>query len=133
MSLTGSATSTFSKKGGLSDSLLSSPLPLLARTHNHNHSKPPWRFIVLGKQSMRSMQELTLRYYDEKDKWRAAGRWADEEAYARWREMTEGEITGRWGPVSYMIAIVMRRQAGSKRVPEWEVSRSRSLNLSPSF
>ena len=81
---------------------------------------------MLGKQSMRSMQELTLRYYDEKENWRAAGRWADEEAYARWREMTEGEITGRWGPVSYMIAIVMRRQAGSKRVPEWEVSRSGS-------
>ena len=68
---------------------------------------------MLGKQSMRSMQELTLRYYDEKENWRAAGRWADEEAYARWREMTEGEIKGRWGPVSYMIAIVMRRQAGS--------------------
>ena len=120
MSVTGSATSTFSKKGGY----LTHSSPPAGAHAPHNHSKPPWRFVVLGKQSMRSMQELTLRYYDEKENWRAAGRWADEEAYARWREMTEGEITGRWGPVSYMIAIVMRRQAGSKRVPEWEVSRS---------
>merc|ERR1712217_556603 len=35
--------------------------------------------------------------------------------------MTEAEISGRWGPVSYMIAIVMQRQASpKKRMPEWE-------------
>ena len=34
--------------------------------------------------------------------------------------MTEGEISGRWAPVSFMVAIVMRRQAGSVRIPEWE-------------
>ena len=34
--------------------------------------------------------------------------------------MTEEEITGRWGPCSYMIANVMQRQSGSKRMPEWE-------------
>ena len=34
--------------------------------------------------------------------------------------MTEGEIEGRWGPVSYMVAVVMQRQAGSVRLPEWE-------------
>ena len=33
-------------------------------------------------------------------------------------EMTEEEIDCRWGPVSYMVAIVMQRQAGSKRMPE---------------
>ena len=34
--------------------------------------------------------------------------------------MTEAEISGRWGPVSYMVAICVRRQAGSKRLPLWE-------------
>ncbi len=40
--------------------------------------------------------------------------------YAAWRRMTEAEISGRWGPVSYMVAICVRRQAGSKRLPLWE-------------
>ena len=85
-------------------------------------SRPPWRFVVLGRRSMVEMQELTLEYYDEH--WSEVG-WADgkrgdEAAYRKWRRMTEEEITGRWGPVSYMIAIVMRRQSGSKRLPEWE-------------
>lgn len=83
---------------------------------------PPWRFVVLGKQSMVQMQRLTISYYDEN--WRSVG-WADgkkgpEKEYLKWRKRTEEEIYGRWGPVSYMVAIIMRRQAGSKRIPEWE-------------
>jgi nitroreductase len=98
-------------------------------------SKPPWRFVVLGKESMREMQELTLQFYDRE--WRTCGfpggdGSADtstdvdtidakrEQNFKKWRAMTEEEITGRWGPVSFMVAIVMRRQAGSKRMPEWE-------------
>ena len=85
-------------------------------------SVPPWRFVVLGKQSMVDMQRLTLEFYDKH--WRTVG-WADgkhgtAEEYAKWRDMTEGEISGRWAPVSFMVAIVMRRQAGSVRIPEWE-------------
>ena len=34
--------------------------------------------------------------------------------------MTYQEISGRWGPCSHMIAIIMRRQAGKKLLPEWE-------------
>ena len=69
---------------------------------------------------MVAMQRLTLSFYDAN--WRTSG-WANgvhgsAAEYQKWREMTEGEITGRWGPVSYMIGIVMRRQAGSKRLPE---------------
>ena len=79
---------------------------------------PPWRFVVLGRDAMVKMQEETLEFYDKN--WESAGRWKNEEDYCQWRHMTEDEITGRWGPVSYMIAIVMRRQAGSKRIPEWE-------------
>ncbi|GHP04772.1 hypothetical protein PPROV_000352500 [Pycnococcus provasolii] len=84
--------------------------------------RPPWRFVVLGKQAMVEMQQLTLKFYDKN--WAQTG-WANgkkgtAEEYLRWREMTEQEITGRWGPCSYMIANVMRRQAGSKRLPEWE-------------
>ena len=83
---------------------------------------PPWRFVVLGRKAMVDMQRLTLDYYDAH--WRVAG-WADGKhgtasEYLKWRMMTEDEIAGRWGPVSYMVAIVMRRQAGSKRLPEWE-------------
>ncbi len=88
----------------------------------YHGSRPPWRFVVLGRASMVEMQRMTLEYYDEH--WRAVG-WANgvrgtEAEYLKWRAMTEGEIDGRWGPVSFMIAIVMRRQAGSKRMPEWE-------------
>ena len=83
---------------------------------------PPWRFVVLGKEAMVAMQHLTLEYYDAN--WQDVG-WADgqrgsEAQYQAWRAMTEGEIRGRWGPVSYMVAIVVRRQAGSKRMPAWE-------------
>ena len=85
-------------------------------------SRPPWRFVVLGKTAMVQMQQLTLDFYDRN--WRTHG-WANgkhgtEEQYSAWRAMTEQEITGRWGPVSAMIAIIMRRQAGSVRLPEWE-------------
>jgi nitroreductase len=83
---------------------------------------PPWRFVVLGQQAMVEMQRMTLAFYDAN--WRDVG-WANgkhgsEEQYLAWRQMTEDEIHGRWGTVSYMVAIVMRRQAGSKRIPEWE-------------
>ena len=71
---------------------------------------------------MVAMQELTLEFYDKN--WRetgwCSGKYGAEADYLKWRRMTEDEITGRWGPVSYMIAIVMQRQAGSKRVAEWE-------------
>jgi nitroreductase len=85
-------------------------------------SRPPWRFVVMGKAAMEKMQQLTLEFYDRN--WQTTG-WANgkrgtEEEYRKWRAMTEEEITGRWGPVSFMIAIAMRRQAGSKRIPEWE-------------
>jgi len=85
-------------------------------------SRPPWRFVVLGKRAMVEMQKLTLRYYDKN--WRDTG-WAGgthgtEDEYQAWRKMTEEEITGRWGPCSFMIANVMQRQAGSTRIPEWE-------------
>lgn len=85
--------------------------------------RAPWRFVVLGPAAMVDMQRLTLSFYDRN--WRQSG-WASgtrgtEAEYQEWRAMTEGEITGRWGPVSYMIAIVMRRQAHpEKRMPEWE-------------
>ena len=107
-------------------------------------SVPPWKFVVLGRRSMVRMQELTLEYYDKH--WREVG-WAampspvercldpslagkpprgrdgkplEEAAYRRWRAATEAEIEGRWGPCSFMVAVVMRRQAGSRRVSEWE-------------
>lgn len=76
----------------------------------------PAKFVVLGKQGMHDMQLLTLEYYDEN--WEQ--HWSSEEEYLKFRERTHDEITGRWGGVSYMIAIVMRRQAGPKRFPEWE-------------
>lgn len=76
----------------------------------------PARFVVLGKQSMRDMQTLTLDYYDHN--WQS--HWNSLTEYQSWRERTQDEIEGRWGPVEYMMAIVMRRQAGPKRLPEWE-------------
>ena len=83
---------------------------------------PPWRFVVLGRQAMIDMQLMTLEFYDAH--WSETG-WANgkrgtESGYLKWRTMTEAEIHGRWGAVSYMVAIIMRRQAGSKRMPEWE-------------
>ena len=88
----------------------------------YHGSVPPWRFVVLGKQAMADMQRMTLAFYDAY--WRETG-WANgksgtEAEYLKWRTMTEEEIDGRWGPVSFMVAVVMRRQAGSKRIPEWE-------------
>jgi nitroreductase len=85
-------------------------------------SRAPWRFVVLGKQSMREMQHLTLEFYDTN--WRSTG-WANgqtgsQEKYQAWRDMTAEEIEGMWGSVSYMVTIVMQRQAGSVRLPEWE-------------
>lgn len=82
----------------------------------------PAKFVVLGKQSMVEMQELTLRYYDKNWKnvgW-GSGQHGSEEEYMAWREITQSEITGRWAHCSRMIAIVMRRQTGPKRLPEWE-------------
>lgn len=89
----------------------------------YHGARPPWRFVVLGRDAMVAMQRLTLAFYDEH--WQETG-WASgahgsESEYSKWRAMTEDEITGRWGPVSYMIAIVMQRQAHpDKRMPEWE-------------
>ena len=88
----------------------------------YHGSVPPWRFVVLGRKAMVEMQHMTLAFYDKH--WRETG-WANgkhgtEADYLKWRTMTEEEIHGRWGPVSFMVAIVMRRQAGSKRLPEWE-------------
>merc|ERR1719162_544410 len=67
---------------------------------------------------------MTLEYYDKN--WKEVG-WAcggnaggKKEDYDAWRKMTHEEITGRWAPCSHMIAIVMRRQSGPKRLPEWE-------------
>ena len=99
---------------------------------------PPWRFVVLGRHAMIAMQQMTLAYYDTH--WRSHV-WSSETdedddddtedleksrerreaaSYQRWRMKREEEITGRWGPVSYMVGIVMQRQAGSKRMNEWE-------------
>mgnify|MGYP002803607012 FL=1 len=85
--------------------------------------RAPWRFVVLGVDAMREMQRLTLCFYDEN--WQttgwAGGKHGSENEYREWRAKTEEEIYGRWGPVSYMIAIIMRRQAHpEKRMPEWE-------------
>jgi nitroreductase len=82
----------------------------------YHGSVPPWRYVVLGPNAFVEMQKKTLEYYDVH--WR--DHWGTEEQYQTWRQRIEGEITGRWGPVSFMIGIVMRRQAGSKRMPEWE-------------
>ncbi len=81
--------------------------------------KPPWRFVVLGKRAMVEMQQLTLDFYDAN--WASVpGFKSMREDYAKWRAGTEAEITGRWGPVSYMVGITVQRQAGSKRMPMWE-------------
>ena len=77
---------------------------------------PPWRFCVLGRKSIVSLQELTLKYYDEN--WQQ--HFSDEAAYLKFRTRTENEITGRWAPCSFMIAIIMQRQAGPKTMPRWE-------------
>ena len=76
----------------------------------------PARFVVLGRESHIEMQTMTLEYYDKE--WKS--HWNSLEDYKKWRDITEEEITGRWAPCEYMIAIVMRRQSGPKRLPEWE-------------
>jgi nitroreductase len=76
----------------------------------------PAKFVVLGKKSMVEMQNLTLEYYDKY--WE--DHWSSIDEYQKFRACTHAEITGRWGPVNYMIGIVMRRQAGTKRFPVWE-------------
>mmetsp|Transcript_40143 Transcript_40143/g.84311 ORF Transcript_40143/g.84311 Transcript_40143/m.84311 type:complete len:299 (+) Transcript_40143:69-965(+) len=83
-------------------------------------NKHPAKFVVLGKESMIEMQHLTLEYYDKH--WKELGSWASQGEYDAFRKCTEDEITGRWGPVSYMIGIVVRRQSGPKRFPQWEES-----------
>lgn len=93
--------------------------PFHGKCHGSQH---PAKFIVLGKEAMVKMQHVTLAYYDKhwKEVGWGSGTTGTETEYRKWREMTEGEITGRWAPCEYMIAIVMRRQAGQKRLPEWE-------------
>jgi nitroreductase len=83
----------------------------------------PAKFVVLGKQPMVEMQNMTLQYYDRNWKevgWGAGNIGGTQEEYDAWRSMTHDEMTGRWAPCSHMIAIVMRRQTGPKRLPEWE-------------
>ena len=87
--------------------------PFHGRCYSAEH---PAKFVVLGKETTVEMQHLTLRYYDKS--WKNF--WPTETDYKAWRKVTEDEITNRWGPVSHMIAIAMRRQSGSKRLPEWE-------------
>jgi len=77
---------------------------------------PPWHFVVLGREAIVSMQRMTLAYYDA----HFEAHWSSKGEYLQWRTRTESEITGRWRGVSFMVAIVVRRQAGSKRMPEWE-------------
>ena len=95
----------------------------------YKDSHHPAQFVILGKESMDEMQQLTLDYYDKN--WKTVG-WPGssssctddnntEKEYRKWRTMTEDEITNRWKPVEYMIAIIMRRQSTpTKRFPEWE-------------
>mmetsp|Transcript_19345 Transcript_19345/g.44990 ORF Transcript_19345/g.44990 Transcript_19345/m.44990 type:complete len:289 (+) Transcript_19345:67-933(+) len=83
----------------------------------------PARFVVLGPQAMVDMQKMTLDYYDKNWKevgWGSGNVGGSQEDYDKWRTMTEEEITGRWAPCTHMIAIVMRRQSGPRRLPEWE-------------
>ena len=95
--------------------------------HGRCYGSPhPAKFVVLGQKGMVDMQELTLQYYDRN--WRnvgwGSGKHGSDEEYKAWRKMTHEEITGRWGSVSYMIAIIMQRQSGTKRLPEWEEAAS---------
>ena len=83
----------------------------------YHGSVAPWKFVVLGRKSMIEMQQLTINYYDKN--WHQFN-WKNQNDYNKWRKMTENEIYNRWGHVSYMIAIIMIRQAGSKRIEEWE-------------
>ncbi|KAL7525264.1 hypothetical protein ACHAWF_001279 [Thalassiosira exigua] len=82
----------------------------------YSGNQHPARFVLLGKEAMVDMQYMTLEFYDIN--WEE--HWTSEAEYKKWRKTTHDEIKGRWGGVSYMIAITMRRQAGPKRFPEWE-------------
>lgn len=82
---------------------------------------PPWRFVVLGKSATLDMQHMTIDFYDRN--WRDIdwkGVRGDEAGYRTWRAKATNDIDNRWSLVSYMIAIVVRRQAGSKRMQMWE-------------
>eukprot|EP00537_Pseudo-nitzschia_pungens_P004369 CAMPEP_0172363406 /NCGR_PEP_ID=MMETSP1060-20121228/6782_1 /TAXON_ID=37318 /ORGANISM="Pseudo-nitzschia pungens, Strain cf. cingulata" /LENGTH=281 /DNA_ID=CAMNT_0013086141 /DNA_START=188 /DNA_END=1030 /DNA_ORIENTATION=- len=94
---------------------------------NYKGCKHPAKFVVLGKQAMVEMQNMTLQYYDQNWKEVGWGSMCPSEAsdrtqaeYDKWRKMTYDEMSGRWAPCSHMIAIVMRRQTGPRRLPEWE-------------
>lgn len=84
----------------------------------YQDQRHPARFVVLGKQSMRDMQRLTLCYYDEH--WKSCSSWDSFEEYQNWRQRTEEEIEGRWGPVDYMIAVTVKGKTGPRDFPEWE-------------
>jgi nitroreductase len=78
---------------------------------------PPWRFVVLARDDGGGIDELlarTVAFYDRT--W--PEHWASEREYAAFREKKLDRE--RWSAVSFMIAIVARRQAGSKRMAEWE-------------
>lgn len=77
---------------------------------------PPWHFVVLGRKEIVEMQRMTISYYDT----HFEAHWSSKADYLKWRDTIEQEIEGRWGAVSFMVGIVVRRQAGSKRMPEWE-------------
>ena len=78
--------------------------------------RPPWRFVVLGRDAILEMQKVTLAFYDAH--WTEV--WETNVEYQTWRHKAEQDITDRWARVSYFIAIVMKRQSGSKKMPEWE-------------
>ena len=81
--------------------------------HGKHYGCPhPARFVLLGKQAMVDMQHVTLQYYDKH--WKETNTFDSHEQYLEWRQMTRDEITGRWGPVSYMIAIVLRRSTAKE-------------------
>ena len=77
---------------------------------------PPWHFVVLGRKQIIQMQRTTIAYYDAH--WKE--HWDTNADFLKSRTRYEKEITNRWAPVSYMIAIVVRRRAGSKLMPYWE-------------
>jgi hypothetical protein len=66
------------------------------------------------------MQEVTLSFYDAN--WASLEKFENDEGkYQKWRKKREDAIEGKWGKVSWLIGIVVRRQASSaKRLPMWE-------------
>ena len=72
-------------------------------------SRPPWRFVVLGKQSMREMQRLTLAFYDKN--WQKTG-WANgvhgsEKEYQAWREVRGLRGTNRSRPCNVSLLFLL--------------------------